>query len=348
MNVTPFSRISRAKEVRELILLVSAILILLTLGTTGFALIEGWSVFDAFYMTVITLSTVGYGETHPLSVPGRAFTILLIGLGVGVATIALTALTQNVIQRQLLSAFDRRKMREAIRRIKDHTIICGYGRLSRIAAKELRAAKVPVVIVEKDEARAIEAEGNGFLVVRGDATTDETLIEGGVERATRLVSLLPKDADNLYVVLTSRELAPELFILSRAEDEAGEKRLTRAGANKVISPYRLGGQKIADGILRPYVMDFIDLAVSGSTGELQIEEIRIPEASPLGGFTLQDSALRQKTNVIIAAIISKSGEMQFNPSGSTVIEPSATLIGFGFKKDLAVLEELLLGRRAKT
>jgi voltage-gated potassium channel len=233
-------------------------------------------------------------------------------------------------------------MRDTIRQLRDHTIICGYGRLSRIAGRELRDAGVPVVIIEQNDEHALEAEDNGFLVLRGDATTDEALLEAGIERASRLVTLLPKDSDNLYVVLTSRELAPNLFIISRAEQEVGEKRLTRAGSNKIISPYRVGGQKIADGILRPYVMDFIDLAVSSSSGDLQIEEIKIPDASALVGATLQDAALRQKTNVIIAAIISKTGEMQFNPSGATVIEASSTMIGLGFKKDLAALEQLLL------
>jgi voltage-gated potassium channel len=336
----------QSREGREVSLLFAGIFSLLTIGTCGFRVIEGWSYFDSFYMTVITLATVGFGETHPLSYEGRWLVIGLIFLGVGTVGIAFTTLSDLIIKRQAAWVFERRKMQEYIDKLVDHTIVCGYGRLSRIAASELREAGTSLVIVDQDEARAQEAIDAGYMVVRGDVTLDETLEVAGVTRAHRLVSLLPKDADNLYVILTSRELNPKLFILSRTEDDLGEKRLRRAGADRIISPYRVGGQKIADRILRPHVTDFIDLAVSSSQGELQIEQIQIPKDSPLHGICLKDSGLRATTNVIIAAILSPQGEMMFNPSGDTVLVAGSTMIGLGLKKDLAKMEVLLLGKPA--
>lgn len=312
-------------------------------GTLGYHNIEGWTLFDSLYMTVITLGAVGFQEVHPLSYEGRLFTILLIVLGLGLITVLFSTIAQKIIQRQLFFAFRGRRMLEVIKKLEGHTIFCGFGRLTRIAAFELRQAGVKLVIVEKDETRAQEARQAGYLVVEGDAATDETLLQAGVRRANRLVSLLPKDSDNLYVILTCRELGPDLFIMSRAEDEAGEKRLRRAGANRLISPYRVGGQKIAEGLMRPYVTDFLDLAVSSNRGHLQIEEIRIPPGSPMVGLTLQSANLRQETNVIVAAIISQSGRMIFNPDGGTMIEGGATFIAMGLKQELLKLEELLLG-----
>jgi voltage-gated potassium channel len=320
----------------------------LLFGTVGYSHIEGWPLFDSLYMTVITLAAVGFQEVHPLSNKGRLFTILLITLGVGLVTVVFSTIAQKIVQRQIFGALRGKRMQDLIRKLEGHTIFCGYGRLTRIAAAELREAGVKLVIIEREALRAQEARDAGFLVVEGDATVDETLLQAGVRKANRLVSLLPKDSDNLYVILTCRESGPDLFILSRAEDEVGEKRLRRAGANRLISPYRVGGQKIAEGLMRPYVTDFLDLAVSSSQGHLQIEEIRIPAESPMVGFSLQEAALRQKTNVIVAAIISPSGRMIFNPDASTKIEGGSTFIAMGLKQELLKLEALLLGEAATT
>lgn len=332
--------LAESKRLRYTFFALAAVLVL---GSVGFHLIEGWSLFDGLYMTVITLSTVGYGEIHPLSQMGRVLAMLLILFGVGILTTFIGVLTQNIFERQFFWILERRRMQQTIDKLQGHTIFCGYGRLCRIAAQHFLDSGEKPVILERDERRCEEARQSGLLVVQGDSATDDGLMRAGILRAKRIVSLLPKDADNLYVILTSRELNPNIFVLSRAEDEIGEKRLTRAGANKVLSPYRLGGQKIAEGLLRPYVTDFLDLAVSGAEGSLQIEEIQIPDTSPVAGQTLQDCALRQKTNIIVAAIISKGGEMRFNPSGDTRIEPGSTLIGLGYKKDFISLENLLLG-----
>ena len=234
-------------------------------------------------------------------------------------------------------------MQEKIAKLDGHTIFCGYGRLSRIALTELRDSGEAIVVVDRADARLEEARGLGYLTVEGDVTSEETLIAAGVKRAKRLVTLLPKDADNLYVILTARDLNSSLSIISRAEDLAGEKRLVRAGASKVIAPYREGGQKIAWGILRPSVTDFVDLAVSGKNVGLQLEQIRIPDTSPLANSTIKSAGIRKHANVIIAAIVTPKGEMIFNPSGDTMLEPGATLIGLGLKKEIAELVRVLTG-----
>lgn len=327
---------------RELRIPILVILGVTAFGVVGYWWIEGWNIFDALYMTVITLSTTGFLEVHEMSHSGRVFTMLLLFLGVAVVAGVFTTLTQKVIQRQFSVEFQRKRIMDAIHKVSDHAIVCGYGRLARVVSERLRRGGMPVVVIEKDELRAQQALEAGHLVLQEDASNEEVLLKAGVTKAMHLISLLPKDADNLYVILTSRELAPHIDILSRAEDETGEKRLKRAGANRVISPYRVGGQKIADGILKPHVSHFLDLAFSGSEQGLEIEQIRIPDASPLNGMTLQDAAFRQRANVIIAAIINAGGEMVFNPAGNTAIEAGTTFIALGTKDALGQLESILL------
>lgn len=320
-----------------------AVIAVVLFGVCGYMTIEGWNWFDSLYMTVITLSTIGFLEVHPLSFQGRFFTICLIVLGLAIVAAIFTSLTQQVIQKQFSVVLQRRKMKDTIRRLSDHTIIIGFGRLARIVAGELRDAEKPLVIIEQDPDRAEEVKKQNYLVIEGDASVEETLIEAGIERAKNLACLLPKDADNLYIILTAREVAPKLFIATRAEDLAGEKRLQRAGADKIIAPYRLGALKIAEGILRPYVTDFLDLASSNRELNLQIEEIKIPSSSPMLGKSLQEAVVRQRTNVIIAAIISATGAMSFNPGAHAPIESGCTLIAFGKRQDLAELERQLIG-----
>ena len=329
-------------SIREFSLLGLSVLVIVAFGTIGYATVEGWPVFDSLYMTIITLASIGFQEVHPLSDSGRLFTMILIVLGFGVVSVVLTTLAHKIIQQEVTWLFKQTKFDRIMRKMKEHTILCGYGRLTRIAAEALKSSGQPLIIIDAIEERCIQAEQKGYVVLKGDATQEQTLIKAGIANAKQLVSLLPKDSDNLYVILTSRELNPNLFILSRAEDEMGEKRLKKAGASKIVSPYRVGGQKIADGLLRPYVTDFIDLAGSESGHALQIEEIIIPGNSPLNGKNLKDSGIRQKTNIIVAAIISKDGNMQFNPSGDALLEAGSTLIGIGFKSDFNALEGILL------
>jgi voltage-gated potassium channel len=312
-------------------------------GTLGYIEFEGWSALDAFYMTVITLATIGYGEVHPLTPAGRVFTIVLIFVGLGIFTVMVGSVSQAVLDRQFYKLFDRsRKMRERIEKVTNHTIFCGFSRLSRIAAAELRRAGEEIVFIESDEVRGREAEQSGFLVIYGDATLDESLTSAGVGRAQRLVTVLPRDSDNVYVTLTARELNPSLYIVSRAEDEVGEKRLKRAGVDRIVSTSRLAARKLADGLMRPYITDFFEIAGTGVAG-WKIEEIKVPISSTICGKTLRDLALRQTANISIAAIISPTGDFQLNPQGDTVLMAESTLIAVGWKADIETLEELIIG-----
>ena len=295
---------------------VLALALVIGIGTLGYMIIEDWRLLDALYMTIITLGTIGYQEVQPLSDAGRIFTMLLIIVGVGIVAIVFGTIAEHLVSRQFFRLYGQQRMNERIAKLDVHTIICGFGRVARTAAEALRHAGRAIVVVERDPIKAQEAAALGYLVAVGDASTEETLRQVRVERATALLSLLPKDSDNLYVILTSREMSPNLFIVSRCEEEIGEKRLLRAGANRIMSPYRVGGLKIAEALLRPNVTDFLDLAISQGGKHLQIEEIRIPDHSPLIGRSLQTAELRQRTNVIVAAIISPNGEMSFNPDNT--------------------------------
>jgi voltage-gated potassium channel len=326
----------------EILVLLGLLIVTLLLGTLGYTLVEGWSLLDSLYMTVITLAAVGYQEVHPLSDAGRIFTIVLIVLGFGVVTLIFTTLAQIVLQRQLGWLLRGKKEASLVNKQQNHTIICGFGRLARIASHDLRQHGVDVVIIDNDPLEIEEARARGYLAVEGDATEDQVLLEAGIRRASRLVSLLPKDSENLYVVMTSRELCPDLFIMSRAEDEKFERRLFRAGATRLISPYRVGGQRIADGLIRPYVSNFLDLAASSSQANLIIEEIRVPESSSLAGLSLLQANLRKECNVIVAAIIPESGDIIFNPDANAQIAGGATLIVLGRRDEMGKLEKRIL------
>ena len=328
---------------RKVFLLIVLLALVFSVGTLGYMTIEGWNAFDSFFMTVITLATIGYGETHPLTTAGRAFTIFLIFVGLGIFTVIVGTVSRVVLEGQFNKIFNgRRRMREQVARLSNHTIFCGFSRLSRTAATELRKAGEEIVVIESDEVRSREAEHAGFLVIVGDATIDECLSSAGVARAKRLVTLLPRDSDNMYVTLTARELNPSLYIVSRAEDDVGEKRLKIAGVDRIVSAYRLAARKLADGMMRPYITDFFEIAGTGVAG-WKIEEIKVPVSSAICGKTLRDLALRQTANVSIAAIISPEGKFQLNPQGDTVLVSESTLIAIGWKADIEALEGLVLG-----
>ena len=333
---------AQADSLREVYTAVLLILLLLVLGTLGYEVIEGWSFLDSVYMTVITLTTVGYREIHELSTTGQIFTMLLVMAGVGNAFYCFTVIARSVIQGELGRYRSLRKMQKRISTMNNHTIVCGFGRLARIVVSELVEAKQDVVVLELDPAVLPEIESCGAPYVEGSAYEDEVLREAGIERAKTLLALLPEDSDNVYVSLCARDLNPNLNILARSEG-AGESKLRRAGANQVLAPYQLSGARIVQQIIRPNVSDFLEVAAGTHGGKLVLEEVRVPENSPLNGRTLEESELRKKTGAIIAAFIDVKGQMLFNPGGTSIIEPGSTMIVLGVPGSVDSLSSLLAG-----
>mgnify|MGYP000061755935 CR=1 FL=1 len=325
---------------RGLVMLTGVLL----LGSMGYMILERWTFLDALYMTVITITTVGYGEIRAVSEAGRIFTIFLIFSGMGIMAYTLGLVAQVMIEMQVRSLLGRRKLGAKIKNMKNHYIICGYGRIGRIICRELREHRIPMLVIDHDGEMesALELDGIPFLI--GDATSEEVLLSAGIDRAKGLVSVVSSDADNVFVTMSARGLNPDLFILARADDEKTQTKLLRAGADRVVLPYRIGGQKMAQTIVRPAVTDFLELTVSDKAIELKIEELPVQPGSRLDGVTLVDSGIRQDHNVMIVAIRKKDGRMMFNPSSQTRIEGDDTLIALGENESLNRLAAILSRR----
>ena len=245
---------------RRIALIGGLLLFTLALGTTGFVLIAGYPAFDAFYMTLVTISTVGYEELHPLGCAGRVFNSFLILFGVSVMFFTVGLMTQTIIELELHDRFGRKRTRRMIDKLKDHFIVCGYGRVGRHASRELLRAGAPFVVLDRNEARAEQARQAGMLTMVADATRDESLRQAGIARANGLVSALATDADNLFVILSAKTLNPKLTVVTRASEEEAEEKLRRAGADTVFAPFGMVGQRLAQALLRPYVATFLDSA----------------------------------------------------------------------------------------
>ncbi|MBW1943889.1 MAG: potassium channel protein [Deltaproteobacteria bacterium] len=317
--------------------------VILLVGTGGYMLFEHWDFMDALYMTVITITTVGYREVGPVSGTGRIFTIFIIFFGVGIIAYILGLAAQVMVDTQVRSLLGRRKLGRKLKSLKDHYILCGFGRIGSIIARELWESKIPMVVIDTDPDNMEGLESEGIPYINDDATSDEVLLNAGIERAKGVVSVVASDADNLFITMTARGLNPGLFILARADGEATEKKLLRAGANRVMMPYLIGGHKMAQAIIKPAVTDFLDVTFQSKDIGLEMEEVRVGENSRLNGLALMDSGIRQELDVIIVAIRKKDGEMQFNPSSQTRIEAGDTLISLGKRDDLAKLENNLSG-----
>ena len=327
---------------KKLSLVLALIGFIISFGTTGYMVIEGWSFLDSLYMTVTTLTTVGYREIRELSDAGRWFTITLIIGGVGTMLYALSTGAKFILEGELQAIYGRRRLEKKMKELSDHYVICGYGRMGKIIAKELKNEKVKFVAIEKIP--TVHEKEEAF-VVTGDATQDEILKEVGIERAKGLITVLPTDAENLYVVLSAKGLNPTLFIVARAGEEGSEQKLLRAGADRVISPYHIGGLRIAHTVLKPAVVDFIELATKSGNIDLQLEEIAIPELSDYSGLSLDQCGFGKELGVIIVAIKKPNGDMKFNPTYLTLIEPGDTLIALGEVSKLKVLEGMITARK---
>ena len=326
---------------RRLITNFFIFLLILVGGAAGYVVIEGWSAFDGLYMTIISVTTVGYQEVRPLSPAGKTFTMVLILFGVGFMLYFLSSLAALIIEGTINDVFGRKKLERQIREVRDHYIICGYGRIGRTVAHLLKEKPMEVVVIEKDPQHISLFKEKRLLYLIGEATSEEFLIEAGIERAKGLVAAASSDADNVYITLTARGLNPGLFILARAAEESSIKKLIRAGADKVVSPYDIGARRMAYTILRPTVIDFLELAVHNQHLDLQMEELVVGENGEIKNITLLESAIRKDYNLIIVAIKKKSGEMVFNPVSQTRIHPGDTLVALGDRENLNRLEKKL-------
>ncbi|OGQ26829.1 MAG: hypothetical protein A2138_14415 [Deltaproteobacteria bacterium RBG_16_71_12] len=313
--------------------------IIVGVGSVGYHLIEEWGYFDALYMTVITLATVGYGETHPLSQAGRAFTMVLILGGAFTMAAAVTSVIRSIVSGEVQRLVGRQRMERFLNSLNSHVIVCGYGRMGRIICDELSQAHQPFVVIDRNHELIEHFPSRIGVALEGDATADEVLRKAGIERARALVSAVPHDADNLFITLSAKLLNDRIFVVARAEDPASEVKLTRAGANRVVAPYLLGGSRVVQAVLRPSVLDFIDLATRTQHIELQMEETFVREGSVLIGKKLSESMTREH-RIIVVAIKRQSGAMEFNPGGATVLEQGDTLISLGHRHDLDRLERL--------
>lgn len=320
--------------------LTASLLAILVLGSLGYVWLEGWSFMDALYMTVTTLTTVGYGEVHPLNAVGRIYNMVLILAGMGVLIYIITSLARVVVEGEIAAALGKRKLLKRIKKLSGHYIICGYGRLGEIIARQLQERRIPLVVVENNPELTINLDQSGYYFVAGDATKEEVLLEAGIERAKGLVAVVHSDASNVYIVLTARSLKPDLFIVARGEEPGSRQKLLRAGADKVESPYELGGRKMAHTILRPTVTTLMELAMAEGM-EWSMEEIRVGETSSMIGIPLKDSGIRQKYDLIVVAIKRADGGMVFNPTPKSIVEAGDTLIIIGMRKHLEALEEIL-------
>jgi voltage-gated potassium channel len=317
---------------------------LVLIGTLGYHWLENLSYFDALYLSVITLTTVGYGDVVAHTTGGRVFTMLFVSVGVFLLFYTATTIIAAVVSGEVQRAAGKKAMEHLREKLKHHIIVCGFGRMGRLICQELAHQKLSFVVIEKQAALLENFALPGGVPLAGDATSDDVLKSAHVERARGLIAVVSSDADNLFITMSARLLNDKLCIIARAEDETAESKLLRAGATRAISAHKIGGARIAQAILRPTVVDFIELATKTTHLDLQLEETTIQPASRLVGKSLRESHLRRELGLIIVAIKKPTGKMAFNPSSETMIEANDTLIVLG---DRQKLDELLAVARGE-
>jgi len=330
-----------SRAVRRFLFLILAVLATLSIGTTGFVIIDHYPPFDAFYMTLITLTTVGYNEIHPLSHAGRVFNSVLIIFGVTTIFIGIGAMTQTIIEAEFGDAIGKRRKKRMIDKLRDHFIVCGYGRVGRGAAEELQHAGVPFIVIDADPARIERAMLGGLLAVAADATRDEVLRHAGIDRARGLVAALATDADNLFVLLSAKGLNPHIFVATRAAEEGAEEKMRRAGADAVYAPYAITGHRLAQSLLRPHVVQFLDFTTKDFGSDIAIEQVPVADSSEMVSRTIRDMQIGRDLGVIVMAIRNRDGNMIFNPAADTAIRAGDHLIVMGQQEKLRTLESLL-------
>src|SRR5215213_8424665 len=341
MSLTPLPRFLLPSRARIRIVLL-AVLAALAFGTLAFHLLEGWSILDSLYVTAQTVTTVGFGDIAPRTAPGRAFATVFMIVGVGIVLYALTSTVQSIVHSELFARYGHsRKMSK----LRDHFIICGAGRVGSHLIRSLRAIDGLFLVIESDQLKCEALIDMGISVLIRDATLEETLREAGVEHARGLAACLPDDADNVYVVLTARDLNPDIHIVARAAEEQAESKLIRAGANHVVAPTIIGGHRMAMALTKPAVGDFLD-SVTANDLDLGFEQLEIQHGSSLVGRKLSETVIRSELNIVIVSIRRSNGEVVFNPSGEARIESGDMLIAIGHPESLVKLTALARGRAA--
>jgi voltage-gated potassium channel len=310
-------------------------------GVTGYMIIEDWGLLDALYMTVTTLTTVGYGEVHEVSDLGRMFTIFFIVVGVVYFLYIAGAVVQFMVEGQIRNILGRRNLDKKIDRMNNHYIVCGYGRIGKILCKMLARKPVDLVVIEKNLELVPVMDSDKMVYVSGDAGDETTLLKAGIKRAKGLIAVLATDTDNVFLVLTARQLNPDIYIMARASQDGAKSKLLAAGANRVESPYDMGAASMAQRIIRPTVTNFLDLAFAHKRKDIQMEEIPVNPSSNLVNVMLKDSGIRQRFNLIIVAIKKQDDSMLFNPSFEAVIDAGDTVIAVGQEENLQKLEKIL-------
>lgn len=325
----------------QLRLALSLLLLTVAVGAVGYSAIEGWPAFDGFYMAVITLSTVGFGEIHPLSQAGRVFTLIYIVVGRGVEAYVLIVFTQIIVVEPLRDVLGRRRMERELARMSDHYIVCGWGRMGQEIVELIRRRGEPCVVIETLEEKCRRLAERGIIYVQGDASNDQVLLAAGVERARGLVTVAPRDADNIFITLSARALNKKLFIVARSVYEHDVHKLEMAGADRVISPYVIGARRIAAAMFHPTVVDFLDLEVHHEDLEWELDDVPITADSCFAGKTLGECGIRRNTGCTVLAV--RSGATQrfvSNPDQKTVFQVGDTLIVLGTPEQLQSLERL--------
>jgi len=321
---------------------VISLFIILIYGTSGYMLIEGTNLTDAIYMTVISITTVGFSEVIPLSPAGKYFTILLIFGGVGFFLYMVSLITEAMIEGGLYTFLGRRLMEKKLDVMKGHYIVCGFGRIGKVISKILHESKRTFVIIENDPTEIKAIEEFGYLVLQGDSTNDDMLKKAHIMDAKALIAVTSSDADNVYVILSARGLKPDIYILARSSGKKGaETKLLRAGANKVFSPYEIGARRMAQSLMRPTVIDFLDLTVHEGELGLRLEELQVSEKATLINKTLMESGIRSEHDLIVVAIKRQKGEMLFNPHSDTDILTGDILVVLGEQTNIQSLEKKL-------
>ncbi|MCA1629180.1 MAG: potassium channel protein [Acidobacteria bacterium] len=339
--ISPAAGLSRRAR-RRLVYALLLFFALLAAGTLGFHLLEGWSLPKSLYVTVTTIATVGYGDFHPTTGASRAFATVFMLLSIGTVGLLFSTVVQGVVQSEVLGTFGHRRRARVMKKLTDHYIVCGAGRVGQRIIRELERAHVPFVVIERETRLVAHLLDGGAHVIVGDATLEETLRDAGVEKARGLAACLSDDADNVYVVLTARGLSADLHIVSRAVEDQAEPKLLRAGANRVIAPTIIGSQRMVQALLRPAVHDFIDSVTTDSL-DLNFDQVKIAPNSEYAGHKLRFTNIRSELDVVIVAVRRADGDMIFNPSGDVKLEGGDLLIAIGRAEQLARLKESARG-----